>query len=86
MEKYVFSVIAIVKGEDITLHREEMQMNITFICKKYPVLHMARMVLPFVDWQLDDGEDKEGTDYCQYVFYEDENDKSRYVLATWIGQ
>lgn len=29
------------------------------------------------------GEDEANTDYCQYVFYPDEENKDNYILAIW---
>ena len=41
---------------------------------------MAKAVMPLTDWDIDDGDDNNGTTYCQYVAY---TDGSSYMLASW---
>lgn len=79
--KYTFEITAKVGEKILTLYRKEYYTNV-MLYGGY-VLHFCRVYLPFAKWLLDDGDDDETTDYCQYVFYPDEANKDNYILAIW---
>ena len=79
--KYTFTIMAKVGEKILTLYRQEYSYNLMYCSSD--VLHKCKLNLPFAKWLLDDGDDEANTDYCQYVFYPEEENKDNYILAIW---
>lgn len=83
MNKFVLSITAHV-GESIMLvFQQEFADNITKYMRERPVYSMVTFNMPCVKWTLDDGDDKAGTNYCQYVCYTSKDKSKDYLLASW---
>lgn len=86
MAKFIFNISAHVSsnnGNENIMDVFVMETNVNntlLINDDKPVLQMAKAVMPLTDWDIDDGDDNNGTTYCQYVAYTDGNN---YLLASW---
>lgn len=86
MAKFIFNISAHVSsnnGNENIMDVFVMETNVNntlLINDDKPVLQMAKAVMPLTDWDIDDGDDNNGTTYCQYVAY---TDGSSYMLASW---
>lgn len=80
--KYNLMITANTDNDSVLIHSDEFNFNPmvepmmfhAFICK----------IMPTIDWQLDDGEDSCGTEYCAYVSYTEKN-HDHYLYATWCS-
>lgn len=82
MAKFNFSITAHI-GEDVMLvYSRDFFGNMTYFAGDSPVFGMCMRTMPYRDWTFDDGDDTKGTNYCQYVSYE-ENNHNNYLLAIW---
>ena len=80
MAKYQILVTANGKHDIITIHHRFVSINI--MNREDRFLSILKVILPRIDWQLDDGEDCKGSNYCQYVCYTDDS-KDSCLLASW---
>lgn len=84
--RFIFSItahISLERGNETSMVIFEEYANIesTYAYKSNPIYELAHKVMPFVKWEFDDGDDKRGTNYCQYCSYEAGTDN--YLLAAW---
>lgn len=69
--------------ETITLNEEQAERGFTaYPGQRHPFRSWLKSYMPLNDWQLDDGEDTDGSTYCQYVDYTG-TDMDKYLLAAW---
>lgn len=82
--KYNILIVAVMDSEDMVLYSEVC--NVCRFSYNNTFEQLLRANFPLLSWLHDDGEDfdeDEDTKYCQYVFYPDDKDTSRYILATF---
>lgn len=82
MAKFNFMISAINQESCTILVNNFFDVNITNLFGKYSILKMAVKYFP-IDWQFDDGNDSEGTTYCQLVYYPNKDSHDEYMLVTW---
>lgn len=83
MATFNFSITAHVGNDMMLLYSNDFNLNITEYDEHHPVLRMTLNAMRFREWTFDDGDDANGTTYCQYVSYDGEN-KDNYLLAAWV--
>ena len=84
MKKYNLTITAHVGDDAMVIYARDFFYNLTDFMAKCPVHALLLDAMPFSKWQLDDGDDKSGTDYCQYVSYEyNDTNENNYLLGTW---
>ena len=83
MAKFNFSITAHVGNDMMLLYSNDFNLNVTEYDEHHPVLRMTLNAMRFREWTFDDGDDVNGTTYCQYVSYDKEN-KNNYLLAAWV--
>lgn len=83
MKTFIFQITAHVGESNVMLiYSQEYKWNITDVMVEYPIHALARSAMPFTKWRIDDGDDVNGTTYCQYVSYE-KGGTLNYLLASW---
>ena len=83
MATFNFSITAHVGDDMMCVYSHTFISNITEFMGENPVQALTKATMAFRDWSWDDGDDKAGTNYCQYVSYDKEN-KNNYLLAAWV--
>lgn len=83
MNKFVLSITAHVGDNVMCVFEQEFADNITKYMHELPIYSMVTFNMPCVKWSFDDGEDKTGTNYCQYVCYTGKEKGKDYLLASW---
>lgn len=84
-KKFSASITAHVGDEVMLIWEKDYIWNVTAFLENMPVLTLARRNCRFAEWEIDDGEDEIGTEYCQYVFYPDKNHMENYLLFVWTA-
>ena len=82
MAKFNFSITAHVGDGMMLLYSNDFNLNVTEYDEHHPVLRMTLNAMRFREWTFDDGNDSNGTTYCQYVSYDGDN-HDNYLLAVW---
>ena len=82
MAKFNFSITAHVGDDAMLVFSATYLENFTNHLGKNPVMELAGAAMPYRDWTFDDGDDANGTNYCQYVSYDGDN-HANYLLAVW---
>lgn len=82
MAKFNFSITAHIGDNAMLIYSTTYLENFTNYLGNNPVKELARMTMPYRDWTFDDGDDAKGTNYCQYVSYDGDNNDN-YLLAVW---
>lgn len=83
-KKFNLTITAHVGNDFMVIYTRDYFFNLTEFMSERPVHALLSYIMPFAKWMLDDGDDKNGTDYCQYVSYENNNpDGNNYLLGAW---
>jgi len=82
MAKFIFIITAHVGNDCMLVYSRKHYVNSTEDMGHSPILAMCMSVMGYRNWTFDDGDDIDGSCYCQYVSY-DKYNKDNYLLAAW---